>query len=89
MLGQSLADHEAIVAAFSARDADAAERAMVHAYAERPSLDARRHGQDRMTKARIGVIGAGWWAVANHIPVLKSIADCEIVAVNRLGESRA
>ena len=29
VLGQSLADHEAIVAAFSARDADAAERAMV------------------------------------------------------------
>lgn len=36
-------------------------------------------------KARIGVIGAGWWAVVNHIPVLKTIADCEIVAVNRLG----
>jgi predicted dehydrogenase len=39
-----------------------------------------------MTRAaRIGVIGAGWWAVANHIPVLKRLADCEIVAVNRLG----
>ena len=38
-----------------------------------------------MTKARIGVIGAGWWAVANHIPVLKKNQDCEIVAVNRLG----
>jgi predicted dehydrogenase len=36
-------------------------------------------------KARIGVIGAGWWAVANHIPVLKALPDCEIVAVNRLG----
>jgi predicted dehydrogenase len=36
-------------------------------------------------KARIGVIGAGWWAVVNHIPVLKEIKDCEIVAVNRLG----
>lgn len=36
-------------------------------------------------KARIGVIGAGWWAVANHIPVLKQIDGCEIVAVNRLG----
>ena len=36
-------------------------------------------------KARIGVIGAGWWAVVNHIPVLKSLPDCEIVAVNRLG----
>jgi predicted dehydrogenase len=36
-------------------------------------------------KARIGVIGAGWWAVVNHIPVLKKIPDCEVVAVNRLG----
>jgi predicted dehydrogenase len=36
-------------------------------------------------KARIGVIGAGWWAVVNHIPVLQSLPDCEVVAVNRLG----
>ena len=36
-------------------------------------------------KARIGVIGAGWWAVVNHIPVLQAMPDCEIVAVNRLG----
>ncbi|MDQ0395859.1 Gfo/Idh/MocA family protein [Labrys monachus] len=36
-------------------------------------------------KARIGVIGAGWWAAANHIPVLKANPDCEVVAVNRLG----
>ena len=36
-------------------------------------------------KARIGVIGAGWWAALNHLPVLKASADCEIVAVNRLG----
>ena len=38
-------------------------------------------------KARIGVIGAGWWAVSNHIPVLKSLPDCEIVAVSRLGSA--
>src|SRR6202142_2632067 len=38
-------------------------------------------------KPRIGIIGAGWWAVANHIPVLKKFADCEIVAVNRLGKA--
>jgi predicted dehydrogenase len=38
-------------------------------------------------KARIGVIGAGWWAVVNHIPVLKQLPDCEIVAVNRLGQT--
>src|SRR5271165_6356088 len=36
-------------------------------------------------KARIGVIGAGWWAAANHLPVLKANDDCEIVALNRLG----
>ncbi len=36
-------------------------------------------------KARIGVIGAGWWAAVNHLPVLKANSDCEIVAVNRLG----
>ncbi len=35
--------------------------------------------------ARIGVIGAGWWAVVNHIPVLKTLPDCEVVAVSRLG----
>jgi predicted dehydrogenase len=38
-------------------------------------------------KARIGVIGAGWWAVVNHIPVLKTFPDCEVVAVNRLGKA--
>lgn len=38
-----------------------------------------------MAKARIGVIGAGWWAVANHLPELKKNPDCEIVAVSRLG----
>ena len=37
------------------------------------------------SKARIGVIGAGWWAAVNHLPVLKANKDCEIVAVNRLG----
>jgi len=38
-------------------------------------------------KARIGVIGAGWWAVVNHIPLLQANPDCEVVAVNRLGAS--
>ena len=36
-------------------------------------------------KARIGIIGAGWWAAHNHIPALRANPDCEIVAVNRLG----
>jgi predicted dehydrogenase len=36
-------------------------------------------------QARIGLIGAGWWAVANHLPLLKANPDCQVVAVNRLG----
>jgi predicted dehydrogenase len=39
-------------------------------------------------KARIGVIGAGWWAAANHLPVLKANNDCEIVAINSLGAAK-
>jgi predicted dehydrogenase len=38
-------------------------------------------------KARIGVIGAGWWAAVNHLPLLKANPDCEVVAVNRLGRA--
>jgi len=38
-------------------------------------------------KARIGVIGAGWWAAVNHLPALKANPDCEVVAVNRLGKA--
>jgi predicted dehydrogenase len=42
--------------------------------------------EGKMTqKARIGVIGAGWWAAVNHLPALQANKDCEIVAVNRLG----
>ena len=36
-------------------------------------------------KARIGVIGVGWWAAANHLPALKANPHCEVVAVSRLG----
>ena len=38
-------------------------------------------------KARIGILGAGWWAAENHMPALKANPDCEIVAVNRLGRA--
>jgi predicted dehydrogenase len=38
-------------------------------------------------RARIGIIGAGWWAAANHLPLLKANPDCEVVAVNRLGRA--
>src|SRR5205823_5993792 len=36
-------------------------------------------------KARLGFIGAGWWATANHMPVLAQRDDVELAAVCRLG----
>ncbi len=36
-------------------------------------------------KARIGFIGAGWWATTNHMPVLAARDDVEMAAVCRLG----
>src|SRR5262245_55521345 len=38
-------------------------------------------------RVRIGVIGAGWWATGNHIPVLQARADVEVAAVCRLGKA--
>ncbi len=34
---------------------------------------------------RVAVIGAGWWAVENHLPVLTSRSDVEVRAVCRKG----
>jgi predicted dehydrogenase len=36
-------------------------------------------------KVRVGFIGAGWWATANHMPLLAGRADVEMAAVCRLG----
>jgi len=36
-------------------------------------------------KARIGVIGAGWWVVENHLPILQQREDVELAGVCRLG----
>ncbi len=36
-------------------------------------------------RVRVAVIGAGFWAVANHIPVLAARDDVELVSVCRLG----
>lgn len=36
-------------------------------------------------KARIGLLGAGWWATANHLPLLAKRDDVELAAVCRLG----
>ena len=38
-------------------------------------------------KARIGFIGAGWWATANHMPILARRDDVELTAVCRLGRA--
>lgn len=36
-------------------------------------------------KARLGFVGAGWWATANHMPLLAQRDDVELTAVCRLG----
>jgi hypothetical protein len=36
-------------------------------------------------KARLGFIGAGWWATANYMPLLAAREDVELAAVCRLG----
>lgn len=38
-------------------------------------------------KARIGVIGAGWWAVENHLPILAARDDVILAGVCRLGKN--
>src|SRR5262245_62713014 len=38
-------------------------------------------------KARLGFIGAGWWATANYIPLLAKRDDVELAAVCRLGSA--
>jgi predicted dehydrogenase len=40
-----------------------------------------------MGQLRVGVVGAGWWAVANHIPILRSRPDIELVGVCRLRQA--
>jgi predicted dehydrogenase len=38
-------------------------------------------------QARIGIVGAGWWATLNHIPVVQAHPDAVVAAVSRLGRS--
>lgn len=38
-------------------------------------------------KARIGFVGAGWWATHNHIPVVADHPHAELTAVCRLGRA--
>jgi predicted dehydrogenase len=39
-----------------------------------------------MDHVKVGIIGAGWWAAENHIPVLQSRPDVDVVAACRLGK---
>lgn len=34
-----------------------------------------------MSRTRIGVIGAGWWATESHIPVLQRLPDVEVTCI--------
>ncbi len=34
-----------------------------------------------MSRTQIGIIGAGWWAVQNHIPVFQSMPNVEVRAI--------
>jgi predicted dehydrogenase len=38
-------------------------------------------------KVRLGFLGAGWWATANHMPLLAQRDDVEFTAVCRLGRA--
>jgi predicted dehydrogenase len=40
---------------------------------------------ERNDRARIGFIGAGWWATSNHMPIFQEREDVDLVAVCRLG----
>lgn len=40
-----------------------------------------RRTQSRTRKARLGFIGAGWWATTNHMPMLAARRDVEMVSV--------
>src|SRR5260370_42097406 len=46
-------------------------------------------GSHRMAtrKARLGFLGAGWWATANHLPLLAARDDVELAGVCRLGQA--
>src|SRR5262245_23890715 len=38
-----------------------------------------------MSRVRLGFLGAGWWATANHMPLLAARDEVELTAVCRLG----
>ena len=38
-------------------------------------------------QARIGIIGAGWWAAHNHIPVVQAHPNAVVAGISRLGQA--
>lgn len=42
-----------------------------------------------MSKARIGIIGAGWWATHAHLPSLTTYPDAEVIGIADLDGERA
>jgi predicted dehydrogenase len=54
---------------------------------ERPARSKRDVTMTPVRKARLGFIGAGWWATANHMPLLARRKDVELTAVCRLGRN--
>lgn len=40
------------------------------------------------TKARLGLVGTGWWATFNHIPTVRTSAFADLVAICDLDEAR-
>jgi predicted dehydrogenase len=42
-----------------------------------------------MKKARIAIVGAGWWATTAHIPAIKSHPDAELVAIQSRERAKA
>lgn len=39
-----------------------------------------------MSILKVGVVGAGWWATSNHIPLLRKMPNVQLEAVCRLGK---
>ena len=46
----------------------------------------QRESENKMAKVRVGVIGAGSWAIASHLPNLAKHDDVEFVGISRIGE---
>ena len=42
-----------------------------------------------MAKARIGIIGTGWWATHAHLPSLTTYADADVIGVADIDGDRA